>query len=314
MMEAATAFILEMLVLYGMALLGFITKKIGVFTKSADDVITRLILNVTLPALILYSLNIDFSFELLKSFMWLFIMSLYMIFTACFVAYWMKRRANLPKERKTVYEGLTIFGNQGYIGIAISYILLGQQGIIYATVFNVFYIMLIWTYGIYIFSRSKDTVDWTPIFLNAGILSSLIGLVIFLLPLKLPPFIAQGLESVGKMTIPLSMMIIGMLIANIKWNEFMSIIKNIYLWKSAIVRLIIIPLLMLPFMLFPVQYSVILIAVIVSGMPSASTIALYAQRFGDDSTFAAVGSFLTTVLCIVTVPILYGIVHFLYFY
>ena len=312
-MDALISFILEMFVLYGMAILGFMTKKMKLFQKDSDHVLTKLILYITLPALILYSLNVHFSVDLLKSFVWLIIMSIYILFFTCLLAYRMRKKAKLSSERKNVYEGLIIFGNQGFIGFAVSYILLGEQGIIYATIFNVCYLVLIWTYGIYLFSRSKESIDWKQILWNPGIISTMIGIVIFFLPIKWPYFIAQGLESVGKMTIPLSMMTIGMLIANIKWTYFISIIRNKYLWKLALTRLILIPLLLLPFSLFPIGFSVLLVAVIVSGMPSAPTIALYAQRFGGDATFAAVGSFLTTLLCIITIPILYGFIYLIYF-
>ncbi|MFD1849599.1 AEC family transporter [Oceanobacillus bengalensis] len=306
-----SVFLQEMLVLYGIALLGFIVKKVGILNKNADDVLTQLILYITLPALILYSLDISFSTDLLKEFIWFIIMSVYILTISCFLAHWMRRRSKLPERQKSVYEGLIIFGNQGFIGYAVSFIILGEQGIIYLTIFNLCYLILIWTYGIYLFSRNKKTINWKRILINPGILSTLIGVVIFLLPIGWPVIISDGLESVGKMTIPLSMMIIGMLIANVKYHNFISVIKNIYLWKSSITRLIIIPALLLPFAVFPIPFAVLLIAVITSGMPSAPTISLYSHKYGADTFFSSVGVLLTTLLCIITIPFLYAIVYML---
>ncbi|WP_245831839.1 AEC family transporter [Oceanobacillus senegalensis] len=309
--ESLSAFMQEMLVLYGIAILGFVVRKMGVLNEKANDVLTQLILYITLPALILYSLDITFSITLLREFMWFIMMSVYILGISCFLAYWMRKRSKLPEQQKSVYEGLIIFGNQGFIGYAISYILLGEQGIVYLTIFNLCYLILIWTYGIYLFSRNKKTIDWKNIFLNPGILSTLIGLVIFFLPIGWPVVISDGLESVGKMTIPLSMMLIGILIANVKYNNFISLIKSIYIWKSSLTRLIIIPVILFPFAALSVPFSVLLIAVLVSGMPSAPTISLYAQRYGGDSYFASIGVLLTTLLCIITIPVLYTIVYYL---
>ncbi|MDQ6597623.1 AEC family transporter [Bacillus salipaludis] len=83
-MNSVEAFIQEMLVLYGMAILGFIVRKKGILNENANNVLTQLILNITLPALILFSLDISFSFTLLKEFLWLVSLSVY-ILTVCFL-------------------------------------------------------------------------------------------------------------------------------------------------------------------------------------------------------------------------------------
>ncbi|WP_106498372.1 AEC family transporter [Lentibacillus sp. Marseille-P4043] len=310
-MGSASAFFQEMLVLYGIALLGFVVRKIGVLKENANDVLTQLILYITLPALILFSLDISFSSAMVKEFIWLVSMSVYVLIASIFLAIWMKRGSQLPKKQKSVYEGLIIFGNQGFIGYAVSFILLGEQGIVYLTMFNLCYLILIWTYGIYLFSRDMDTINWKIILLNPGILSTLTGLVIFLLPISLPDMISEGLESIGKMTIPLSMMLIGCLIADVKYKDLFLLFKNTYLWKLAIVRLILIPLLFLPFVALPVSFPILVIAVIVSGMPSAPTISLYSQKYGADTLFASLGVLLTTLLCIFTIPFLYFVVNLL---
>lgn len=310
-MDSAGTFIEEMLVLYAIALLGFIARKKGVLNSNTNDVLTQLILYITLPALILYSLDISFSIALLKEFLWLVSMSLYILVISCILAYWMKQHSQLPMKQKSVYEGLIIFGNQGFIGYAISFILLGEQGIVYLTMFNLCYLFLIWTYGIYLFSKNTTAIDWKIIFLNPGILSTFIGLITFLLPVSWPDILSKGLDSIGRMTIPLSMMLIGSLIADVKYKDFLLLIKNIYQWKAAFARLILIPLLLLPFAAFSIPFSVLLIAVIVSGMPAAPTISLYSQKYGGDTLFASFGTLLTTLLCIFTIPFLYYVVNVL---
>ncbi|RDW18266.1 auxin efflux carrier [Oceanobacillus arenosus] len=311
MVLAVEAFIQEMLMLYGTVLLGFTARKIGILNENATDVLTQLILYITLPALILFSLDISFSITLAKEFMWLITMSLYILIISCFLAYRMRQRSQLSKKQKTVYEGLIIFGNQGFIGYAVSFILLGEQGIIYLTMFNLCYLLLIWTYGIYLFSKDTNTIDWKNLFLNPGILSTLTGILIFLLPVSFPVIISDSLENVGKITIPLSMMLIGSLIANVKYKELLFLIKNIYIWKLAVTRLILIPLFLLPFAALPVPYPLLVIGVVVSGMPSAPTISLYSQKYGADTFFASLGVLLTTLLCIITIPFLYFIVSLL---
>ena len=311
-MNSAWAFSQGMLTLYGIAFLGFIIKKTGILNENANDVLTQLILYVTLPALILGSLDISFSFTLVNELIWLTGMSAFILTISCFSAAWMRRHAKLSENQKSVYEGLIIFGNQGYIGYAVSYILLGDQGILYLTMFNLCYLILIWTYGIYLFTKNKTSINWRNIFLNPGVLSTLTGLILLFTPLSLPTVVSNGLESVGKMTIPLSMILIGCLIANVSSRDFFLSLKNQYLWKSAIAKLVIIPLFLLPFAALPIPFSLLVIAVVVSGMPSAPTMSLYSQKYGADTFFASMGVLLTTLLCVLTVPLLYFLCRLFY--
>src|SRR5690606_17033194 len=110
-------------------------------------------------------------------------------------------------------------------------------GVVYLTIFNIYYLILIWTYGIYLFTKKTETIDWKKIFLNPGILSTVIGLILFFSPISIPYKIAATLESIGKMTIPLSMMVIGCLIADISIKNITAILKSSYIWKSALIKL-----------------------------------------------------------------------------
>lgn len=313
-MDTALSFTHEMLMLYLIALVGFMLRKKGILHEQADSVFTQLILYVTLPALILFSLNIPFSVSLIKEFLWLIAMSIYVLTLAVFLAMWLRRRCRLPDKQRTVYESLMVFGNQGFIGYAVSYALFDEPGIVYVTIFNVCYLLLIWTYGIYLYTKNRDGFHWRTIYLNPGTVATVIGVLMMVLPFQWPPAVSNGLESVGKMTLPLSMLMIGSLMAKVSLKELKSLVKNHYLWRSAVAKLILMPSLLLPFALFPISFPVLAIAVIVSGMPSAPTMSIYAEKYGSDATFASSGVLLTTLLCIGTIPFLYWLVSTIYYF
>lgn len=301
-------FFQEMLTLYCIAILGWAARKRNILSKESIAVLTHLLLYITLPALILHSLNITLSMSFLKDFIWLMTLSAYICILSGIIASYFSKKSRLPAHQKSVYESLMIFGNQGFIGYAVSFILLGETGIIYLTVFNICYLIFIWAYGIHLFTRKKDVINWRAVLVNPGILSTVVGLILLFLPFTWPAFIAGTLESVGKMTVPLSMILIGALVANVKLKTFFTSLKDKHLWMSSMLRLLFFPLLLLPFSLLPIPFSVLLIALIVSGMPSAPTICIYAQKYGGDSLFASLGVLLTTALCILTIPILYLII------
>ncbi|MBP1970971.1 putative permease [Virgibacillus natechei] len=305
-------FVQEMLQLYLIAVVGFTVRKTKILNEEANHVLTQLILYITLPALILFSLNIQFSFALLGDFLWLMLMSAYILLLSIFLASWMRKRSQLSTNKKSVYEGLIIFGNQGYIGYAVVFAVFGEQGIVYLTMFNIVYFILIWIYGIYLFTRDTVAIEWKKIFLNPGVLFTSIGLIIFFLPISLPVMLANTLESVGKMTIPLSMILMGSLIANVSFKDILFLLKDKYIWKSAMAKLLFIPLLLLPFAAFSIPFSLFAVAFLVAGMPSAPTMSLYAQKFGGDALFASLGVLVSSLLCAFSIPLLYFILYLLY--
>lgn len=307
-------FIEEMLILYLIGIAGFIARKTGLLGSQTNQVLTQLILHLTLPALILYTLDIPFSLSKVTEFGWLTAMSVYIILIATFIGYQMRKRANPIKDNSPVYESLIIFGNQGYIGYAISYILFQEQGVIYLTMFNICYLIYIWAYGIFLFTKSAKKIPWRAIWLNPGIVSTFIGVIVFVTPFTWPHVLATTLETTGKMTIPLSMLVIGSLIANVKMKSLPQLMKNPLLWKAAFARLLIIPLCLLPFILLPVPFTLLIIAVLVTGMPAAPTISLYAEKYGGNAKLASAGTLLTTLLCIGTLPLLHALLLLLQSY
>jgi len=306
------AFLQAMIPLYFMTLIGFFSKRKRILNKHANLVITQMMLYITLPALILYSLNTNLTKELLTDFIWLIIMSIFVLSVSIFIGFLLRIRSRLPINQKSAYESLIIFGNQGFIGFAVSYILLKEQGIIYLTIFNICYLILIWTYGIYLFTKNKHGMNRRLLVLNPGILSTLIGLIILFLPFKLPLMILETFESIGKMTILLSMILIGSLLAEIDRKKLIDYSKNIYIWIAASWKLIILPLFLFVFLLFNVSYPLIVVAVLTAAMPSAPTTTVYAQKFGGDVSFASVGVILSTLLCIITIPLLYTLLQLSY--
>lgn len=131
-------------------------------------------------------------------------------------------------------------------------------------------------------------------------------------PFILPEPISNTLEQVGKMTIPLSMILIGSMVASLPLEKMKIYIKNIYLWKAAFYKLFIVPICLLIFFPFQISFSIFMIAVLTSAMPSASTISLYAQKFSADIEFSAYGIMISYAVCIITIPLLYSLLQFLH--
>lgn len=305
-------FLQEMLVLYIIGCIGFIARKKEILNHHASQVLTQLILNVTLPFLILYAMGQPHSSEITGKVFWLIPISVIILSIAVSFTFTLRKALPMPEERRSVFEGLIIFGNQGFIGFALVSSLFPEQGALFVSMFNLPYLILIWTYGIYLFVGNNENIPWKKIFLNPGILATCIGLIIFILPLHWPDMVSSLLNIVGSATIPLSMLLIGALLANMGLQHSYKLLKDKTIWTVTALRLIILPLLLFPLVFFSLPFPLIATAVLVTATPAAPTVALYAQTYGGDMNYAAVGSAWTTGLSVVTIPALYILLYGFY--
>ncbi|WP_245983513.1 AEC family transporter [Ammoniphilus oxalaticus] len=295
----------ELSILYAICLIGFIAKRAKLLTQHADQVLTQLILSITLPALIVYAMNFSFGGDDWLAFGQLIFLSAYALGIAIMLAWLLNRLTSIEQEKLGIYQSLIIFGNQGFIGFALCYILFAEIGIAYAAVFNLIYLILIWTYCPYLIGRNKTTFTWKHMLFNPGIIATFVGFVCCLLPAPLPTPLLSLLEQIGKMTIPLSMLLIGGLLANLAWKELGRYARDKWIWTASFAKLIVIPLCLFPMLLLPFPFTVIAIATLITASPSAPTTSLFAQKYSGDIYFASAGVFLSTALAGITIPLIY---------
>jgi malate permease and related proteins len=306
------SFYKELMVLYFIAAAGYTAKHSGIFTKETDRALTQVLLYITLPSLILFSLDFPFSASLLKDFGILTFLSVFSLCAACLIAHYIGKKSGLSVERNGVLQGLIIFGNQGFLGYAICQALFSREGIMYAAVFNLFYLALIWTYGIYIIARNTQSFSWKMLFLNPGTIATSIGLIIFFLPFGWPEVINKFFQSLGSPTTPLSMLLIGSLIGDMDIRKIWEMLKDKYIWTALFLKLLLIPMLIIPFGIFKMKFVVLTVAVLIAAMPSGPTTSLYAKKYGGDVSYASVGVCISTLFLPITLPALYWLLNFIY--
>lgn len=298
-------FMREVTILYCISAVGYIAKRGGVLSAAGDQAITQVVLYITLPALILHSMDFSFSTALAEEFVWLLALSAYMLGAACSLAFLAARVCKPPPRRAGVYQGLIVFGNQGFIGYAVCHALFSGDGIVRATVFNIPFLFLIWTYGVYLTAGSRQVISRRMILLNPGVIATATGLLILIIPFQYPHTLAKLLQTLGAPTTPLSMILIGSLLANLNRGELWGVFRDPRLWLAAAAKLLLVPLSLLPFALVGLKFSTLAVAVLLAGMPSAPTVPLFAQKYGSDACFGSAGVFITTFFSFFSLPLIY---------
>jgi predicted permease len=187
------------------------------------------------------------------------------------------------------------------MGFPILYAAYGDTGVLYGSIFNAVFNLLIWTYGVMLFSEDKGENNFKKLFLNAGILAVFAGLIIMIFSITLPYPLQETIRVVGNMTTPLSMIILGHMLTQI---DIKSILNDKKVYYVCFIRLIVVPIITLAVLnLFKMDAIVRNVIVIGEAMPVASLCVIFAQNNDKEQEFASKIVFMSTILSVITIPV-----------
>lgn len=203
--------------------------------------------------------------------------------------------------QKRMYELMMGFPNVGFIGIPVVSTVVGSEYVIYVTEFMIIYNVVFYTYGMALmdgkFSLSALKAMVTPA--NGMILASL---VIVVADIHLPDFLETAITYLGNVASPMSLVTVGFTLANANLRR---IFGNLPLYVFSLVKLLLLPLALLPVLrLLPLEPELVAVCVILLGMPVGNMPLILGTERGLDCNNCSAGIIMTTLLCVVTVPIL----------
>ncbi|NLI59837.1 MAG: hypothetical protein GX375_00200 [Clostridiales bacterium] len=153
-----------------------------------------------------------------------------------------------------------------------------------------------------LFSRNKEQTSIAKAVINPGTVSVVIGMVVFLFPIELPNPVSQVLDMVGSMTAPLSMLIVGALLGSI---DLKSIFIGFDAYYGSLLRLILMPMIaILALSPLGIERELLGVCVVVTAMPAAANTAIFAEKFDGDSILGSRSVGLSTILSIITIPLI----------
>ncbi len=297
-MSAIVSKILTFFVLIGT---GFIMKK----SNLADDLFTkgisRFVLYITLPALIVESMNFDFSYEMLSNSVILLMAGgvLYLFLWILGIA--SSRVLRLTGDVRSVFRYAMLFGNVAYMGYPVVELVIGKKGVFYSAVFNIWFNILTWTVGIRIMS-GKTELSGKKAFLNPGMISVFIGLVLFFTPLKLPVFLDEALALLGESTIPLAMIVAGIILAS---SKISAILKGRTIIVYSLLKLCVAPMIVFLFLSFlRLPQTVEKVLIIMSAMPAAANTSIFARLFDSDFELSSRLIASSTLFSLISIPLI----------
>lgn len=274
--------------------LGAVAARLGWLQAEVRKQLTNILLFITTPMVILDSFQFDYSLDVLKNMGVVAAFSLLFILFAYGVGWLLFRKR--PEGQRQVLTYAVAFANVGYMGIPVISGLLGSEGVIYVSVYISTFTLLSWTLGISIFAGKAGSVK--KILLNPSILAVVVGLILFIFSIKLPSVLKNVTSSVGSITTPLSMMLIGAILTECKPRE---VLGNKLNYLVTALRLAVLPALaLLACTLLGITGHVRTVLVLIGGMPTAVNSVMFATLYGGDEKAASAIVVLTTVLFMAT--------------
>ena len=268
--------------------------------EEAKHQISSFIINITLPVVILMSSQMEFTSEKIENSLWLLAMAIVMFFISIGIAAFSFRKAGVDKEK--VLKFATVFSNSAYMGFPVLFALLGSEGIFYGAVFLFPFNVFLWTYGVLIFKKHSSFKHMIKDILNPSMIAMFVAFAFLGFGFKIPFPINKGLDVIGGLTTPLSMIVIGGTLATV---QFKTLISDKWIYIVSAIRLLLLPAIAygLFFWMAPPDMSLTILILLV-GMPCAAATTIFAQQYGGNTKLASGLVSFSTLLSIITIPLL----------
>ena len=277
-------------------MIGFLLYKKKFVTKQGSKELGLILLYVILPVVIVKAYLVTFSAELLRGLALSFAASLLVLLLSMLLSR-IVFRSKYPIEQFS-----SAFSNAGFIGIPLVEMTFNDSmAVFYVSSFVALLNILQWTYGIVVMTGKRDSIAPKKITTNPIVISFIVGIILFFLPVELPEVLNSAVAAVSSMNAPVAMIILGTYLAQMKLRELFTD-RMVYL--CAVMRLIVIPLATAAVLaLIPGNEMLKMSVLIVAATPVGSNVAIFAQMEDMDYTQAVKDICLSTLLCIVTIPL-----------
>ncbi len=296
------------------ALIGVAAVKTNILNEGGLDVISRLVIKITLPVMIFHNTITGADVEQFMNTMSVIILTAFMYASMYVVSFGLKKLFRLQGDRGKVFHANTMFGNIGFMGIPIMAAFFPENGMLYIALFTVVDQLVLWTVGVQLTlpgGGDKDSIEGeqesffmqtVKKLVNPATVAITLAVIGIFTGIKLPYELDTALGKVGGITSPLAMIYIGALFC---YTDIKGSLKQKEFYGTVLVKMILYPIAFYMMMgLFSwVSQDVRLAMTMLSALPTMTSIAMLAKSQKSEGEYSAGGVFVTTLCSIVTLPV-----------
>lgn len=301
----------QMAQLFIMIGFGYLLYKFKMMDDEFDKKLTRLVLDGTLPLMVLASVLEQPEERDYGAVANMIIISVFIYIVLPIVAFIIVKCMRLPLKQQGMYMCMLTYGNVGFMGFPVLNAMYGGTAVFYAAILNIVFNISVFSVGtIMVDYRCGDTAETAggshrfnfKSLLSPGTIISLLSIAIYFTGIIFPDDIVSACSSIGNLTSPLAMMLIGAALAKM---DVRSVFDDWRIYPFVIVKQIVMPLIMWLIMRVFIHDDIMLgICTILMMMPVANISVMLANLHGHNEELAARGVFLTTLFSAVSVPLM----------
>lgn len=307
----------QFFLLFAIIFTGFILRKINFIGAEMDDGLNRFICYFAFPCMLVQKIgNLEME-GLTREFMTMFFWSLVMFVLYGGLSFLYAKIRHFPPHASNVAELSMAAPNNGFMGIPMSIIFFGEEGLFLMMAHNVVLNIYFFTYSLSALRRNNENKEKLSlkvalktvrnVLLNPNIVAIIIGFIIAYTGFPLDNLLGEYMDAMGNIATPMAMIYIGSTLAV---SNFFDMFKNHIVWESSINKLVIFPLLTLLIAYFlPVSPLIKAILVLGSCFPAGATISMLAQQENQNAELSSKILFFTTMISMVTIPLTVKLIH-----
>lgn len=289
-----------------MIMVGFIMFRMKLITAGGIKDMSALLLKIVMPMIVIASFQRQFEAGLFTEWCIMLGTSLLTYIISIIIAELFYRRKGIRALAESKLG--VVLPNCGFLAFPLMQALAGENGIFMGSTSVILLNILQWTYGSKLID-SSEKISVRKMFLNPGTISIIASLALFISPWKLPQPIFNAVDAIGSLNTPLAMIVLGGMLAQ---TDIKAALSKLCYYKISFLKLILIPVIMMFVLkLLPLSGIVRLVAFICSVVPTATSVSMLSQLYDSDYRYATNVVVITTVLSVVTMPILLTIGKFI---
>ncbi|MBQ6810573.1 MAG: AEC family transporter [Firmicutes bacterium] len=291
----------QIAVIFAIAAVGFLAAKCGIINEQGNRSVSKVILYITLPAMILASVSDVPEGTTGGDILLLIGISFFTYLILGVIAWLTPKVLRCAPEDRGVYTFVTMFGNVGFMGFPVLASIYGNEAVFLAAIFNLPMNLLSFTLGVLMVAPKGTKLNLKEFFTPA-VLASIIAPLLYLAPFTVPQTVYDGFSLLGSATVPLAMLMIGSTIAQLPMKEVWNLPR---IYFVSLIKLLVCPfavyLILKPLISEPLFFG---IAVVLSMMPSATNSTLLCIEYGGNELLASRTVCVSTIFSAVTIPLM----------
>lgn len=278
----------------------YILSRKGILTPQDQKSITNVLMKIIVYFTILMSSQQAFSLEAAHAILvtGLYAIIFYAVGLPCAIL--LSKRLKLEEKKRRVFVSSIVFCNITFIGYPILQELYGNTGLLCAITFSMVYNVLFYAWGMNYLGGSGP-LSLRSFLTNKVAIASILALAMYFLQIRIPEPFLSTFSTLGAMTMPLSMLIIGCHLAE---TGIWKIICEKDLYLATALRMLVMPAVVcLSMKILGADPMTIKISTVIAALPSGAMTTIVASDYNCAPDYAANIMVQTMLAMIVFLPL-----------